>query len=291
MSPAEFNQKITEIREDRVRGASELARGCLAVLAQAARELPAESVAEWQKRLLQLSADLAETRPSMTPVGNLLRRWNEGLAVDARSNLPVARRSAAGRAEGLIERSRRAVADCAAHAARLLGSGRPIMTHSFSSTVLETCRLLKDRELRMIVTESRPLEEGRRLAEQLSAWRVPTVYVTDAQMGLFVAEAAAVLVGADSVLADGAVLNKAGTYLLALAARERGVPFYVCCESFKRRAASDPPWVLEEMAATELGVPLWPEVTVRNVYFEVTPARLVSAWIDETGVRQSRENQ
>ncbi|MBK9951088.1 MAG: translation initiation factor eIF-2B [Candidatus Competibacteraceae bacterium] len=291
MSPAEFNQKITEVREDRIQGASELARCCLAILAQAARELPAGSVAEWRKHLLQLSAGLIETRPSMTPVGNLLRRWNDGLAVDARLNLPVARRSAAGRAEGLIESSQRAVAGCAAHAARLLGSGRTVMTHSFSSTVLESCRLLKDAGLRMIVTESRPLEEGRRLAEQLADWKVPTVYITDAQMGLFVAQADAVLVGADSVLADGAVLNKAGTYLLALAAREQGVPFYVCCESFKRRAASDPPVVPEEMAATELGVPLWPGVTVRNVYFEMTPARLVSAWIDETGVRQSHKDQ
>ena len=69
MSPAEFNQKITEVREDRIQGASELARCCLAILAQAARELPAGSVAEWRKQLLQLSAGLIETRPSMTPVG------------------------------------------------------------------------------------------------------------------------------------------------------------------------------------------------------------------------------
>ena len=283
---AEFNHEIAEIRDDRVRGASELARRCLAVLARAARALPAENAVELRERLLSLSAQLAETRPSMTPIGNLLRRWGDCLTIDAATDLAAARERAAEGAETLIVASRRAVADCAAHAARLLGSGRTVMTHSVSSTVLETCRLLKDRGLRMIVTESRPLEEGRRLAERLSAWKVPTLYITDAQMGLSVAWADAVLVGADSVLADGSVVNKAGTYPLALAARDRGIPFYVCCERCKRRDADDPPPELEEMSPAELNAPNWPGVTVRNVYFDITPARLVTAWIDETGASE-----
>jgi ribose 1,5-bisphosphate isomerase len=285
MNHTQFNLALAEIRDDRTHGASELARRCLLILAEDACTQPAGSVAELREQLLTLNAELARTRPSMTPIQNLLRRWRETLTFDTGMDLAGARRMAVERAETLIAASRQAVADCAARAAELLGSGRTVMTHSLSSTVLEVCRLLEDRGLRMIVTESRPLAEGRRLAEQLSTWGVPTTYITDAQMGLFVAEADAVLVGADSVLADGRVVNKAGTGLLALAARDRGVPFYVCCESFKWRAAGQPPPELEEMAPTELEAPDWPGVTVRNVYFDLTPARLVSAWIDETGVR------
>ena len=286
MNLTQFNLWIAEIRDDRRRGASELARRGLELLAEAARTLPAADAMELRERLLELVAELSMARPSMAPIQNLLRCWREGLTPPAVPNLlSITRRLAAERAEALIAASRRAVTDCAAHAARLLGPGRTVMTHSLSSTVVAVCRQLKDAGLRMIVTESRPLGEGRQLAERLSAWNVPTTYITDAQMGLFVAQADAVLVGADSVLADGAVVNKAGTYPLALAARDRGVPFYVCCESFKWRAPDDPPPELEEMAPAELGMPDWPGVTVRNVYFDLTPARLVSAWIDETGVR------
>jgi translation initiation factor 2B subunit (eIF-2B alpha/beta/delta family) len=276
---------LAEIRNDRTHGASELARRCLLVLAEAARAQSARSVVNLREQLLALNAELARTRPSMAPIQNLLRRWREAVTLDPGMELGAARRMAAERAEALIATSRQAAADCAVRAADLLGPGRTVMTHSLSSTVVEVCRLLGDRGLRMIVTESRPLAEGRRLVEQLSTWGVPTTFITDAQMGLFVAEADAVLVGADSVLADGAVVNKAGTYLLALTARDRGVPFYVCCESFKWRAAGQPPPELEEMAAAELETPDWPGVTVRNVYFDLTPARLVRAWIDETGVR------
>ena len=285
MTLTQFNCWVAEIRDDRTRGASELARRALELLAEAARTLPAVDAMELRVRLLALAAELSAARPSMAPIQNLLRRWREGLTPPANSNLAVARDLAAKRAEASIAVSRRAVTDCATHAARLLGPGRAVMTHSLSSTVIEVCRLLKDDGLRMIVTEARPLGEGRQLTERLSAWRVPTTYITDAQMGLFVAQADAVLVGADSVLVDGAVVNKAGTYPLALAARDWGVPFYVCCESFKWRGPDDPPPELEEMAPAELGTPDWPGVTVRNVYFDRTPARLVSAWIDETGVR------
>jgi translation initiation factor eIF-2B subunit delta len=286
MSLAQFNLAIEEIRADRARGASELARRALERLAEAARTLPAGDAIELRERLRALAAGLSAARPSMTPIRNLLRRWQEGWPAPAEPDLAVARRLAAERAEALIVASRRAVTECAAHAARRLGPGRTVMTHSFSSTVVEACRLLKDKGLRMIVTESRPLKEGQQLAERLSAWNVPAIYITDAQMGLFVARADAVLVGADSVLADGAVVNKAGTYLLALAARDRGIPFYVCCESFKWRAVDEPAPELEEMAPAELGAPDQPGVTVRNVYFDCTPARLVSGWIDETGMRR-----
>jgi len=285
MSLAQFNLWIAEIRNDRTRGASELARRALELLAEAARTVPAADIIELRENLLALADQLSTVRPSMTPISNLLRRWREGLTPPTDLNLASTRCLAAEGAETLIAASRRAVADCAAHAAELLGPGPTVLTHSLSSTVVEACRLLKDTGLRMIITESRPLGEGRQLAERFSAWNVPVIYITDAQIGLFVGQADAVLVGADSVLADGAVVNKAGTYPLALAARDHGVPFYVCCESFKQRGPDDPPPELEEMAPAELGLPDWPGVTVRNVYFDLTPARLVSAWIAETGVR------
>lgn len=286
MSLAQFNLEITKIRDDRQHGASELARRCLAILTEAAWTLPVQDAVVLQAQLKTLAWDLAKTRPSMAPLQNLLHRWREELALDATLDLATARALAARQAEALIAASRQAVADCAVQAAQLLGPGQTIMTHSLSSTVLQVCRLLRDQGLQVIVTESRPLAEGRLLTEKLSNWNIPAVYITDAQMGLFAAHADVVLVGADSVLADGAVVNKVGTYLLALAARDQGIPFYVCCESFKWRKIGEPLPELEEMAVTELGVPEWPGVAVRNVYFDVTPARLISAWISELEVRQ-----
>lgn len=284
MDDQQFKQALEEIATDRKRGASELARRCLGILAESARAAPAGDGHALKERLVDRTTRLAEARPSMAPIQNLLRCWRETLASIPRHDLDAARHQAADSAETLADASRKAVTRIAEHMAGYLGSRKTLMCHSLSSTLVEVCRVLRDRELRMIITESRPLYEGRRLAQTLSEWNVPTTFITEAQMGLFVGKADAALVGADRLLADGAVINKAGTYLLALAARDRGIPFYACCESFKCSDATPQTVTLEEMDAAELQMPDWPHVKVRNIYFDITPARLVSAWITEEGV-------
>ncbi|MCB1669797.1 MAG: hypothetical protein R3F41_08710 [Gammaproteobacteria bacterium] len=129
---------------------------------------------------------------------------------------------------------------------------------------------------RLEVTESRSGYEGRQLAAFAADLGIPVTFITDAQIALFVPTADKVVVGADTVLADGSIINKSGTTLMALAAHYYGVPFYVCAESFKQ--SSDNQLSLEEMQAAELGY-RQPGVKVRNVYFERVPAELITHWI------------
>ncbi len=107
-------------------------------------------------------------------------------------------------------------------------------------------------------------------------------------MGLFVREAEAAVVGADSVQPNGSFVNKVGTHLLALGARADKVPLYVLAETLKVAAPSQPQrFTVEEGKRREITRARWLEV--RNVYFEVTPARLVSSYVTEDGVRKPSE--
>lgn len=280
MNDDDFKRRLAELEEDRVHGASELARRCLRIAAASAFNAPAGDTGSLRRLLDGRAAAMAGARPSMAALGNLMARWRAALGKLPEDDLEAARRKAAEAALALVEESRRAVQEIAARTRELVGRDRTIITHSLSSTMLEVFHQLADRGVRAIITESRPLYEGRRLAARLSEWSVPTTFITDAQLGHFMQQADFAIVGADSMLPDGSVVNKAGTYLLALAANDQGVPFYVCCESFKRGTAEPK---LEEMDAAELGAPGWPHVTVANLYFDVTPARLVSGWISEEG--------
>src|SRR5260370_735480 len=138
------------------------------------------------------------------------------------------------------------------------------------------------------LTGSRPGGEGVALARALApiGWQI--TLIADAAVGMFVREAAAVLVGADSIRTDGGVVNKVGTYPLALAAQRAGVPMFVLAESVKI-AAPSAPLVLEEMDPRELLPEPVPGVAARNPYFELTPAELVNATITERG-RLSRQD-
>jgi len=85
------------------------------------------------------------------------------------------------------------------------------------------------------------------------------------------------------VRADGGVVNKVGTYPLALAAGAAGVPLYVLCET-RKIAAPEYPLTLEEMDPAELLPRPILGVTARNPYFDLTPARLVTGIVSERGL-------
>jgi translation initiation factor 2B subunit (eIF-2B alpha/beta/delta family) len=273
---------LGHLKADRKSGASELARACLKAAAARARDAAAPDAQALRDLLSQSAEVMRGARPSMAPIDNLLGRWQQRLAELPAAELSAFRLAAARAAEALEWESRQAVQAAAQAACRFIGDDRTVITHSLSSSVSACLGMLRTRGLRVIFSESRPLDEGWRLAQQLSVWSVPATLITDAQLGLFAAKADLALVGADSLLADGSAVNKAGTYLLALAARDQGIPFYVCCESFKWRNEAAPE--LEAMDPSELGAPGWPGIEVRNIYFDVTPARLIDGWFSEQGL-------
>jgi methylthioribose-1-phosphate isomerase len=101
------------------------------------------------------------------------------------------------------------------------------------------------------------------------------------------------LVGADRVAANGDVANKIGTYPLALAAKENGVPFYsvVPTSTIDLSLADGDLIPIEEREAREVlglqfeGEPVAPQgITARNPAFDVTPGRYLTAIITENGI-------
>ncbi len=287
MSEEGFQAALDAFGADREQGASELARQALRILAESAAVAPAASRDELLSRLQQQAERLIAARPSMVPVYNLLQQWLRAVEESEETELPPLRTAAALAAEELIGRSRNAVAEVARRAAHYLGPGRTLFTHSLSSTVAAVFQQLREQSVQAIITESRPLQEGFLLAGELSEQGIPATLISEAQIGLFIGEADAVIMGADSLLPDGSLVNKAGSYLAALAAEDQDVPFYVCCESFKRCSPDMGELILEEMEAAELGAPRFHGVEVRNRYFDITPARLISGWIDEYKVHFS----
>jgi translation initiation factor eIF-2B subunit delta len=275
---------IREVASDRERGASQLARRCLEIMVDYARAHPAKDSHELADALQVLAGSLRDARPSMAALRNLVDRFLSSLPLVRDQPLELARTHVISSANKVAEESRQAVTEVSRHATALVDKGQKVITHSLSSTLLAVFRSLVGRSVRAVITESCPLREGLILAQELSRLNIDTEYITDAQMGIFAARSDLALVGADTLLRDGSIVNKAGTYLLALAAHDAGIPFYVCCESFKCADFSTDQVMLEEMSTSELSAPQLPHVHLRNVYFDITPARLITALVTEHGV-------
>lgn len=277
--------------EDRVSGASQLARRALDSLAEYAGSCAERNPADLRRMLIDFAEQLQYARPSMAPIYNMLQRWIDGIDKLSPPDTDTLRRDAAALAQDLADRSLQAVDQAAERAAELIGPNVTIITHSLSSTVTETFRKLASRKVKAIVTEGRPGYEGRQQAVHLDRANIPVTLITDAQMGHFVRHADLVLVGADTLLADGSVVNKVGTSLLAMAAHEREVPFHVCCESFKEIPFSSGSVELEEADPGEIEAPRGSNITPFNLYFDITPAKFVSTWITDERVRRNKEHR
>jgi len=175
--------------------------------------------------------------------------------------------------------------------ARRIEEGETIMTCSYSQTVLEVFQLAKrDKRFNVIVTESRPGGEGVLLAERLEKAGVDVTLIVDSAVRYFMKDVDKVIVGADAIAANGAVVNKVGTSLIALAAHEARVRFYVAAETYKFSPATflGELVVIEERDATEV-VPRQllgrlGRVKVRNPAFDVTPPEYIDAIITEKGL-------
>lgn len=147
---------------------------------------------------------------------------------------------------------------------------------------------------RVYHTETRPLLQGARLtAWELQRDGIPATLIPDSAAGLIISRRLvdAVVVGADSIAANGDVANKIGTYAIALLAREHGVPFYVAAptSTLDLSLPCGDTIPIEERAAEEVthvrGLRLAPiGVEAANPAFDVTPGALVSAIITEGGV-------
>ena len=121
------------------------------------------------------------------------------------------------------------------------------------------------------------------MAAGLGIVGIPASLIADSAMHRVLPEAQMVLVGADAVSPRG-VFNKTGTALLALAARELGVPVYVLCDSCKvLPRLYDPPPETPRDPHQLLDRDL-PHVTVVNYHFDVTPLDYVSGIVTEDGV-------
>jgi len=103
-----------------------------------------------------------------------------------------------------------------------------------------------------------------------------------------------VIVGADRIAANGDVVNKVGTYGLAVLADHHGIPFYVAAprSTFDPASPDGASVPIEQRPPDELtviaGHHIAPTGTeVDNRAFDVTPAQLVTAYVTEEGVQRS----
>jgi len=178
-------------------------------------------------------------------------------------------------------------------AAELLPHPCRLLTHCNISgelvVVAQYCRAM-GKDLHVIATETRPYLQGTRLTSwEVSRAGIEVSLIPDCAIAQVMekGQVNAVLVGSDRSAQNGDIVNKVGTYPIALMANEFGIPFYALVQHFNNVATGeDIP--IEERPVSELfafrGRSLVPDgLQGRYPAFDVTPASLISHLISFDG--------
>ncbi|NLC59455.1 MAG: hypothetical protein GX774_21665 [Armatimonadetes bacterium] len=269
--------EVGQIRADNRSGATALTERGAALLAAAVALPPAE--------YQQVAQAVACAQPAMASLLRLANAVLLAAAAHPEASAVAARRAAEQFLSDLRDHAAAAVPQGAA-----LAQGRRVLTHSASSLVAEALQQAHAAGgVRQVTcTESRPAGEGVTLARRLGEAGLPVRLVIDAAAASLLPECDLVLLGADTVCAEGLV-HKIGTLGLALAAQNFGVPVYALATDEKLLPVAcgpRPPIPLRE--GTELLPDPAPGVTVLNRYFDLTPPGCLSAIVCESGLLRHR---
>jgi len=268
-----LSDKIREIKFDRTSGASQIARNALEVLRFFVQTNPHETCRSFKENFIEVGRELFEARPNMAPVQNLVAQIAYEVGTFEEHDLASVRKFAASSIDKMYKKSEVAVKKSAEWGATIIGDADCLASCSDSSTVCETFRVAKQtgKSFKVLVAESKSDDNrfryGESMAEFLTSIDIYAEVFPDNEIHNYVPDAKCVLVGADSVLCDGAVINGKPTAELAVTAKECGIPFYSVCETSKANVLS---YLSKKVELKE--------------DFDLTPANLITGLVTEKGI-------
>jgi methylthioribose-1-phosphate isomerase len=294
------------IKNMRIRGAPLLGAAAAFGLALTAYHSRATSKTQLLAELENSAKSLKTTRPTAVnlfwAVDRVLNR-----ARDFSGNTEELKMLVVREAQKIADEDAEANLAIGKNGVELINDGDVILTHC-NAGELATCEYgtalgvvraawRQGKKIMVIATETRPLLQGARLtAYELKRDGIPVTLITDNMVGYVMHKRLVnkVVVGADRIVQD-AVVNKIGTFTIAVLAKEHGVPFYVAAPKstfdLKRKAADV---IIEERNPAEVthigGRQIAASgVGVLNPAFDITPLKYVSAIICESGVYRKKD--
>jgi methylthioribose-1-phosphate isomerase len=298
---SDYQAMASAIKEMKLRGAPLIGVAAAYGLALTAFHSKAETREQLLKELEKSAEVLRKTRPTAVnlfwAINRVMKKAQETTgSKDALAEAVVA--EAQKMADEDVETNRR----MGKHGATLIEDGDVVLTHCNAGslatvdygTALGVIRgaIEAGKNVKVIACETRPRLQGAKLTcYELMRDSIPVTLISDTMVGYVMSQGMVdkVVVGADRIVRD-AVLNKIGTYNVAVLAFEHGIPFYVAAPmSTMDPSRSSEDAVIEERSpqeVTNIGCErIAPEgVRVLNPAFDITPLEYVDAVITEEGI-------
>jgi ribose 1,5-bisphosphate isomerase len=255
---------IRSIKDLEIQGANEIAVHSLRFLRKYAKEKG------FGKGFDQVANKIEKTRPTAVVLHNCIEILKE------KRNLQAINK--------LLRQMSRSTNEIAKRGSRLIKNNSVIMTHCHSSEALAVIKQAwkEKKKIKVYATVTEPKHQGIKTAKELARLKIPVELIIDSAAEMFMRSVDMVIVGCDAIRKEG-VVNKIGTFGMAVNAKENKKPFYVVGDTLKldRRKKL----IIEERCAhKEVCMERMKTLEVRDPAFDVTPWKYVKRVVTEKGV-------
>jgi ribose 1,5-bisphosphate isomerase len=282
---------VERIHADAIGGAADIAKEVVDAVAKMSADSSARTRDDFRDEVMSAVHDILGVTPSFAPPINALHRIlgrMEAAFADGASVSDLKTEIKQG-SQNFLVWAENALSKVAQYGAEMVNNGDTVFMYSMSSTVWRILKRAKaaGKYFEVIVTESRPGNEGLWTVKEMLDNNIPVSVSIDANIGELVPKSDIVFVGADAISSHGVSFVKVGTYPTALVAKVHGVPFYVAADTLK----FDPTTLLglpfrgEPIPRDNVLSEEYPEaVKVVGDLFEPVPPSLVTGVITEMGL-------
>jgi ribose 1,5-bisphosphate isomerase len=270
----------------KIQGAVTIAMAAEEALEEFIKNCQAGSRDDFLSQLRAEGNKLAEARPSAIALPNAVDMFIEKVEA-INLGMPDLKDAALLAGKELMEDTKDSFKELTEKGSEIVRDGQLILIHCHSSTVTGILKKAWDsgKRFNVICTETRPSKQGFISAKELAEHEIPTTIVIDSAVASVMAGVDIALVGADTILKNGDVVNKIGTLGVALAAKEFGVPMYVATQRLKFDTKGKGVGIESRPAEEILEGAELPGVEIENLVFDITKKSYFKGIITEGGIR------
>ncbi|WP_372480783.1 translation initiation factor eIF-2B [Halomicrobium sp. HM KBTZ05] len=282
-----IDETVEEISEMQTHSSSVVAvKAARALSALADREFP--TTEEYVRALERNSSALRRANPSHASLHTTQRAIVERVSGAALDSVADAKAETDAAIQAVVEQVETGKERAAKRCGDRLDPTATILTHDYSSTVIESIERAIETadgevDMTVYVTEARPRYLGRKLARSMAGIDgVDVRLIVDSAAGHYLSECDRVLVGMDCIV-DDTLYNRIGTYPIAAAAADQGVPVTVVGSESK---LIDGGFAFENEFRSVSEVMREPAegFSIENPAYDATPTRLLDSVVTDERV-------